>query len=104
MSLPVADLRKKLKELPRDRQIVAYCRGPYCLMAVEAVATLLRKHGFAAVRSELGVAKWCTLWIAHADSQDARGPMNALRRADGAATRIMSVAGSDTVGICRRLL
>jgi len=46
-----------VKELPENREIVAYCRGPYCVMAVEAVA-LLRKKGFAAHRMEQGVADW----------------------------------------------
>lgn len=46
-----------MKELPENREIVAYCRGPYCVMAVEAVA-LLRKKGFAAHPMEQGVADW----------------------------------------------
>ncbi|MBI5006070.1 MAG: hypothetical protein HZB95_02990 [Nitrosomonadales bacterium] len=36
-SIPLEELRQRLAELPRDRSIVAYCRGPYCLMAVDAV-------------------------------------------------------------------
>jgi len=62
ISIPVAELRKRLKELPADREIVAYCRGPYCLMAVEAVTTL-RKKGFVASRSEIGVPEWRTLGL-----------------------------------------
>lgn len=54
VSIPVGELRSRLKELPKNRQIVAYCRGPYCVMAVEAVA-LLRKKGFKAQRMEQGV-------------------------------------------------
>jgi len=57
LSVPVAELQARLKALPRDRDVVAYCRGPYCVMAVEAVA-LLRKKGFAAHRMELGVPEW----------------------------------------------
>ena len=57
ISIPVGELRARLKDLPKSREIVAYCRGPYCVMAVEAV-TLLRKRGFQAVRMEQGVADW----------------------------------------------
>ncbi len=57
LCVPVAELRARLAELPKDRAIVAYCRGPYCVMAVEAVE-LLRKHGFAAHRMEQGVVDW----------------------------------------------
>jgi ArsR family transcriptional regulator len=46
-----------MKDLPKDREIVAYCRGPYCVMAVEAVARL-RKQGFRAVRLDMGVVDW----------------------------------------------
>lgn len=57
ISIPLAQLRARLGELPTDRDVVAYCRGPYCVMAVEA-ARLLRKRGFRAYRLELGVADW----------------------------------------------
>lgn len=57
VSLPVEELPKRLQELPRDRPIVAYCRGRYCLFADEAVA-LLRKHGFDAHRMEGGWPEW----------------------------------------------
>ena len=57
MSVPLGDLERRLAELPRDREVVAYCRGPYCVMAVEAVE-LLRARGFRAVRMEEGVPDW----------------------------------------------
>ncbi len=57
VSLPVEELPKRLKQLPRDRPIVAYCRGRYCLFADEAVA-LLREHGFDAHRMEGGWPEW----------------------------------------------
>ena len=57
LSLPLGELKDRLAELPKDREIVAYCRGPYCVMAVEAVE-LLKKKGFSALRLELGVADW----------------------------------------------
>jgi rhodanese-related sulfurtransferase/DNA-binding transcriptional ArsR family regulator len=56
-SVPVSELRKRLAELPKNREIVAYCRGPQCVMAVEAVE-LLRKDGFRAHRMEEGVVDW----------------------------------------------
>lgn len=56
-SMPLEELKKRLDELPRDKPVVAYCRGPFCLMAVEAVE-LLTKHGFEAIRLEDGVAEW----------------------------------------------
>jgi rhodanese-related sulfurtransferase/DNA-binding MarR family transcriptional regulator len=57
ISIPVDELEARLDELNADREVVAYCRGPYCVMAVEAVA-LLRDKGFAAHRMEQGVADW----------------------------------------------
>lgn len=56
-SLPLAELENRLNELPRDRPIVAYCRGPFCLMAKDAVH-LLRAKGFDAVKLGDGVAEW----------------------------------------------
>lgn len=55
VSMPVGELAARLLELPSERDVVAYCRGPYCVMAIEAV-TLLRERGFRAQRLELGVA------------------------------------------------
>ncbi len=57
ISIPVGELKARLKELPKSRDVVAYCRGPYCVMAVEAVE-LLRKKGFRAHRLEHGVVDW----------------------------------------------
>lgn len=57
VSIPLAELKDRLAELPRDREIVAYCRGPYCVLAAQAVA-LLQERGFHAVRLEDGVADW----------------------------------------------
>lgn len=56
-SIPLTELRLRLAELPKDRSIVAYCRGPYCLMAIDAVE-LLRKEGFKSVHLRDGVAEW----------------------------------------------
>jgi rhodanese-related sulfurtransferase len=57
VSIPVAELRRRLAELPVDREIVAYCRGPYCAFAHEAVS-VLRDEGFAARRLEDGLPEW----------------------------------------------
>lgn len=56
-SIPLEELRQRLGELPKDRAIVAYCRGPYCLMAADAVE-LLRREGYSAVHLREGVAEW----------------------------------------------
>ena len=56
-SLPVTELEARLAELPQEREIIAYCRGPYCVFADEAVA-LLHAHGYAARRLEEGVPEW----------------------------------------------
>jgi rhodanese-related sulfurtransferase/DNA-binding transcriptional ArsR family regulator len=56
-SLPLSELKKRLKELPKDKPLVAYCRGPFCMMANEAVALLL-KQGYRAFKLDDGVAEW----------------------------------------------
>lgn len=56
-SVPVSELLTRLNELPRDVPIVAYCRGPYCVFADEAVA-LLTEHGYQAVRLATGFPDW----------------------------------------------
>src|SRR5437588_2560240 len=57
LSIPLAELEARLSEVPLDKEIVAYCRGPYCIFADEAV-TLLRARGYRARRLEEGVADW----------------------------------------------
>jgi rhodanese-related sulfurtransferase len=57
LSVPVAELKQRMKGLPKNQEIVAYCRGPYCVMAVEAVE-LLNNKGFRARRMEQGVMEW----------------------------------------------
>ena len=57
ISVPLADLGKRVRELQKRRDIVAYCRGPYCVMALDAV-DLLRRKGFRAHRMEHGVPEW----------------------------------------------
>jgi len=57
VSLPMKELGNGLASLPKDREIVAYCRGPYCVLAPEAVR-LLRALGYHAVALSDGVAEW----------------------------------------------
>jgi rhodanese-related sulfurtransferase len=56
-SVPLDELDTRIDDLPRDRTIVAYCRGPYCVYADEAVA-VLRRHGFDARRLNDGLPEW----------------------------------------------
>lgn len=56
-SIPLSELKHRLNELPVDKAIVAYCRGPFCLMAKDAV-DMLRQQGIKASRLETGVAEW----------------------------------------------
>jgi rhodanese-related sulfurtransferase len=56
-SVPIDELAKRLREIPAGREVVAYCRGPYCVFADEAVA-LLRKRGRRALRLAEGFPDW----------------------------------------------
>lgn len=56
-SMPLAELAQRLAELPRDVDLVAYCRGPFCLMS-DAAVKLLREHGFRARKTVDGVSEW----------------------------------------------
>src|SRR3989338_1958966 len=62
LSMPLAELKERLAQLPKDRIIVAYCRGPFCLMSADAVK-LLRAEGFEALQLRDGGAEW--LEMAH---------------------------------------
>jgi len=57
MSVPISELTQKMRSLPKGREIVAYCRGPYCFFAKDAVV-LLRKKGFKAKRLKDSVSDW----------------------------------------------
>jgi rhodanese-related sulfurtransferase/predicted transcriptional regulator len=57
VSIPISELTRRLDELPTQRQIVAYCRGPYCVFADDAVR-LLRNRGYRAARLEDGYPEW----------------------------------------------
>jgi rhodanese-related sulfurtransferase/DNA-binding transcriptional ArsR family regulator len=57
INIPVHELEKRLKDLPKRKEVIAYCRGPYCLMSFEAVEKL-RKRGWRARRLENGLPEW----------------------------------------------
>ncbi len=57
INIPLGELGRRLRELPKNKEVVAYCRGPYCVLAFEAVA-LLRKRGYTVRRLEDGFPEW----------------------------------------------
>ena len=57
LSVPVAELGRRLRDIPKGREVVAYCRGPYCVYSLEAV-TLLRRRGYRARRADEGFPDW----------------------------------------------
>jgi rhodanese-related sulfurtransferase/DNA-binding transcriptional ArsR family regulator len=57
LSVPVPELKRRLQEIPKNREVIAYCRGRYCVYSLEAI-TLLRKHGYNARRAHEGLADW----------------------------------------------
>jgi rhodanese-related sulfurtransferase/DNA-binding transcriptional ArsR family regulator len=57
LSMPVDEVQRRMRELPKGREVIAYCRGPYCLYSLDAV-TLLRKHGYRARRADEGMPDW----------------------------------------------
>jgi rhodanese-related sulfurtransferase/predicted transcriptional regulator len=59
LNIPLSQLERRLAELPPDQEIIAYCRGPWCVLSFEAVA-LLRHRGYRARRLEDGFPEWQT--------------------------------------------
>ena len=55
--MPIQELKRRLSELPKSQEIVAYCRGPYCVFSDQAVE-FLRAKGFQAVRLHEGILDW----------------------------------------------
>jgi rhodanese-related sulfurtransferase/DNA-binding transcriptional ArsR family regulator len=70
-SIPLGELRERLHELPRGTEIVAYCRGPYCMLSVEAVR-LLSRRGRRARRLEDGVSEWRAAGLRVVEGAEAR--------------------------------
>ena len=59
VNIPLESLTQRLSKLPKEQEIVAYCRGPYCMMSFDAVDQL-RQHGYRARRLEDGFPEWKT--------------------------------------------
>jgi rhodanese-related sulfurtransferase/predicted transcriptional regulator len=57
LNIPLGELERRLRELPADREVIAYCRGPYCVLSFEAVAAL-RARGYLVRRLEDGYPEW----------------------------------------------
>lgn len=57
LSVPVPELKRRLREIPKAKEVIAYCRGRYCVYSLEAV-TVLRKHGYKARRAHEGLPDW----------------------------------------------
>jgi rhodanese-related sulfurtransferase len=57
LAIPLGELKRRLSQLPRSKEIVAYCRGPYCVLATNAVE-MLRARGFRAHRLEASIQDW----------------------------------------------
>lgn len=68
LSVPLKQLEFMLARLPKNKEIVAYCRGPYCVLSVEAVE-LLNKKGYHASRLEEGVQDWCAMGLSVASGE-----------------------------------
>jgi rhodanese-related sulfurtransferase len=61
-SMPLDELKNRLAELPKDRPVIAYCRGPFCLMSTDAVS-LLRDQGIDAVQMREGGVEWHSCYV-----------------------------------------
>ena len=70
LSIPLKELKLRLSDLPRDQEIVAYCRGPYCVLSVEAVE-FLRAEGYRAIRIEEGIQDFRAMGFSIAVGKDA---------------------------------
>jgi len=57
ISIPLSELKNRIEELPQDREIVAYCRGPYCVLSAEALE-ILKNAGLKALRLKEGLPEW----------------------------------------------
>ena len=71
LSIPLKELQLRLSDLPRDQEIVAYCRGPYCVLSIQAVE-MLRARGFQAVRLEEGIQDLRAMGLPIAANEEAK--------------------------------
>lgn len=72
LSIPVEELPRQLRRIPARKEVVAYCRGPYCLFAYDAVSTL-RRHGRRARRLVDGFPEWRAAGLPVAAGEDGEG-------------------------------
>jgi rhodanese-related sulfurtransferase/predicted transcriptional regulator len=79
INIPIGELERRLAELPKRREIVAYCRGPYCVMSFEAVAAL-RAKGYRIRRLEDGFPEWKAAGLDVAVEARTASPSNSLQR------------------------
>jgi rhodanese-related sulfurtransferase/DNA-binding transcriptional ArsR family regulator len=89
VSMPVDEVQRRMRELPKSREVIAYCRGPYCLYSLDAV-TLLRKHGYRARRADEGMPDWRASGFPVALGVESRSVSNASR----GHTRALNRSGS----------
>ncbi len=71
ISIPLKELELRLSDLPLNQEVAAYCRGPYCVLAIQAVE-VLRAKGFNAVRLEEGIQDWRAMGFSIARGDEAR--------------------------------
>jgi len=57
LSVPVNEVKRRLKDFPKSREVLAYCRGPYCVFSLDAVK-VLRRNGYRARRADEGLPGW----------------------------------------------
>lgn len=76
VSLPVRELMETVKTIPRDAEVVAYCRGPYCVLAHDAVR-ILRRRGIRAYHWRQGVLEWRRLMTSSVREMPAQGKATA---------------------------
>ena len=69
LSVPLEQLNKLLSKLPKNKEIVAYCRGPYCVLAVQAVE-MLRKKGIKAIRLREGIQDWRAMGFSVSEGEE----------------------------------
>jgi len=79
LGVPLQHLKRRLAELPRNKDIVAYCRGPYCVLAVDAVR-LLRSQGLRAFRLDVSVNDWRAQGLPLAKGMEQGRPRTAIGR------------------------
>lgn len=88
ISVPVPELKRRLKDIRKDREVIAYCRGPYCVYALDAV-TLLRREGYRARRAADGFPAWRGAGLP-VEAGPAAGAPRAIRRRRGPRVRSAS--------------